>query len=74
MIQDPHNPNPMYFMLSEDDMIMKNDEYYDYTEDKWHKVNISHIGDLYQGPYAYLHFLIIRRKNPNFKHHHDQWI
>jgi hypothetical protein len=74
MIQDPYNPNPRFFMLSEHDMIMKNDEYYDFTEDAWCTVDDSHIGDLYKGPYGYTHFLIIRRKNPKFVYSHERWI
>lgn len=74
MIRDPNNPNSMYFMLTEDDMMMKDDEYYDFTEDRWIKINISHIGDLYKGPYEYEHFLIIRRKNSKFEHNHGHWI
>ena len=33
-------------MLTDDDMILSNDEYYDYTEDKWHRVDVNH-KDLY---------------------------
>lgn len=74
MIKDIHNPNPKYFMLTEDDIIMPNDEYYDYTEDRWYEVNPKHVGDLYTGPYSYEHFLIIRRKNPDFTYQRDPWI
>jgi hypothetical protein len=64
MIRDSHNP--MYHMLTEDDIILVNDEYYDYTTDNWYRVDQKHIGDLYKGPYGYYHFIIIRRKNPEY--------
>jgi hypothetical protein len=64
MIRDSHNP--MYHMLTEDDIILVNDEYYDYTTDTWYQVDQKHVGDLYKGPYGYYHFIIIRRKNPEY--------
>lgn len=74
MIKDIHNPNSKFFMLTDDDMILSNDEYYDYTEDKWHRVDVNHVGDLYKGPYGYDHFLVIRRPNPDFSYPRDPWI
>lgn len=74
MIRDIHNPNGKYHMLTDDDMILKDDEYYDYNEDRWFKVDETHIGDFYRGPYGYDHFLIIRRPNPEYKVQRDPWI
>lgn len=74
MIKDINSPNPRYFILSEDDMLMQGDEYYDNVEDRWYPIEDTHIGDLYKGPYDYLHFLVIRRKNPKFKNEHQPWI
>ena len=31
MINDTNNPNGKYTMLTDDDMILREDEYYDYT-------------------------------------------
>jgi hypothetical protein len=33
MIKDTGNPNGKYIMLTDDDMILREDEYYDYNED-----------------------------------------
>lgn len=74
MIKDLYNPNGKYFMLTDGDMIRKQDEYYDYTEDRWYPVNEKFIGDLYEGPYGYLHFMIIRRPNPDYTLQRDPWI
>jgi|GEM_PF-6537688 len=74
MIRDSDNPNGKYTMLTEDDMILREDEYYDYTEDSWFKVDINHVGDLYKGPYGYYHFIIIRRRNPHYESGSEIWI
>lgn len=74
MINDTNNPNGKYTMLTDDDMILREDEYYDYTEDRWCKVDINHVGDLYKGPYGYYHFIVIRRKNPHYEPKTEPWI
>ena len=74
MIKDKHNPNPAYFILTEDDLLLEGDEYYDHTVDRWFKIENEHVGDLYKGVNGYDHFVIIRRKNKDFKYEHKSWV
>jgi|688.fasta_scaffold225560_3 hypothetical protein len=54
-------------MLTEGDLILQKDQYYDYSNDQWVDVEAEFIGLLYNGPYGYYHFLVIRRKNKKKK-------
>jgi hypothetical protein len=61
MLQHPENP--IYHMLTEGDLILRNDEYYDYSADQWITIKDKYIGELYEGPFGYYDFIVIRRKN-----------
>jgi hypothetical protein len=50
-------------MLTEGDLILRNDEYYDYSADQWITIKDKYIGELYEGPFGYYDFIVIRRKN-----------
>jgi hypothetical protein len=62
-----YSDNPLYCMLTEGDLILQKDQYYDYSNDQWVDVEAEFIGLLYNGPYGYYHFLVIRRKNKKKK-------
>ena len=51
-----------YFLLEDNDIILKEDEYYNNFKDKWLPVEKDFIGDIFSNKSK-----PIRRKNTNFK-------
>lgn len=61
------NSNPIFFILTEGDILEKEDQYYNYVTDRWCSIDSSNVGEKYLGTSGYSgHMVIIRRKNPDY--------